>query len=192
METEGGYRLSFSRERPDVWIDPRRSVLLQVKAAEIVSSEMYRAGCTLRFPRVEKIRSESDKPWHSCMTVTEMESLRREGEGKLANRHLELDEEDHTDGAFSQPKKRRKGGAGSSQRSRPATLSSVYRQAADPSSVMVESHDLKGKVVVVEPCDARLKKRLEETVLKLGGTCEQVFTLNDFNFCQPHSGFFRT
>jgi DNA ligase-4 len=46
-----------------------------VKAAEIVDSDQYRTGCTLRFPRVEKIRD--DKPWYDCMSVVELDDLRQ-------------------------------------------------------------------------------------------------------------------
>jgi DNA ligase-4 len=35
-------------DKPDVWVDPRHSVILQVKAAEIVKSDSYDVGCTLR------------------------------------------------------------------------------------------------------------------------------------------------
>ena len=41
-------KMEFGREKPDVWIDPRKSVILQVKAAEIVNSDSYHTGCTLR------------------------------------------------------------------------------------------------------------------------------------------------
>ncbi len=43
-----GFRLEFGREKPDKWISPKKSVLLQVKAAEIVASDVYKVGCTLR------------------------------------------------------------------------------------------------------------------------------------------------
>ena len=39
---------------------------------------------------------------------------------------------------------------------------------------MVETHDLKGKTLVIEPADANLKKKLERIVVKLGGKVEQV------------------
>ena len=39
--------------------------------------------------------------------------------------------------------------------------------------IMVETHDLKGKVIVVEPANAKLKARLEATVVKHGGKVEQ-------------------
>ena len=41
-------RMEFSKEKPDVWIDPSKSVVLEVKAAEIVASSAYKTGCTLR------------------------------------------------------------------------------------------------------------------------------------------------
>ena len=59
---------------------------LQVKAAEIVASDVYKVGCTLRFPRVEKVRH--DKSFTDAMTVEEMETLRKQAEGKLTSRHL--------------------------------------------------------------------------------------------------------
>lgn len=76
-------------ERPEVYIEPRDSVILQVKAAEIVESNMYKTNCTLRFPRIEKIRD--DKEWHQCMTLMELEQFRSKASGKLASRHLQID-----------------------------------------------------------------------------------------------------
>lgn len=63
------------KQRPDAYIDPQNSTILQVKAAEITDSEQFRTGCTLRFPRVEKIRT--DKPWYECMTTAELDDLRQ-------------------------------------------------------------------------------------------------------------------
>lgn len=47
----------------------------QIKAAEIIQSERFKVGFTLRFPRVEMIRE--DKPWHQCMTTSDIEDLRQ-------------------------------------------------------------------------------------------------------------------
>lgn len=44
-------KMEFGREKPDVFIHPRQSVILQVKAAEIVTSDVYKVGCTLRWVR---------------------------------------------------------------------------------------------------------------------------------------------
>ncbi|XP_072434255.1 DNA ligase 4 isoform X1 [Chiloscyllium punctatum] len=79
-------------EKPEVYIEPCNSVILQVKAAEIVSSDMYKTGCTLRFPRIEKIRD--DKDWHDCMTLHDLDQLHDKASGKLASRHVDLDDEE--------------------------------------------------------------------------------------------------
>ena len=86
-------------EKPEVYIEPCNSVIIQVKAAEIVSSDMYKTSCTLRFPRIEKIRE--DKDWHECMTLAELDQFRSKASGKLASRHLLLDDNE------PQKKKRR-------------------------------------------------------------------------------------
>lgn len=79
-----------STEKPEVYIEPCNSVIIQVKAAEIVSSDMYKTNCTLRFPRIEKIRD--DKEWSQCMTLAELDQFRSKASGKLASRHLQIDD----------------------------------------------------------------------------------------------------
>ncbi|KYO41296.1 DNA ligase 4 [Alligator mississippiensis] len=75
-------------EKPEVYIEPCNSVIVQIKAAEIVTSDMYKTDCTLRFPRIEKIRE--DKEWHECMTLSMLEQLRGRASGKLASKHLDV------------------------------------------------------------------------------------------------------
>ncbi|KAM4794698.1 DNA ligase 4 [Rhinophrynus dorsalis] len=77
-------------EKPEVFIQPCNSVIVQIKAAEIVPSDMYKTGCTLRFPRIEKIRD--DKEWYECMTVDSLEQFRERASGKLASKHLDIDD----------------------------------------------------------------------------------------------------
>ena len=66
--------LAVTNEKPDVWIKPEDSFIVQIKAVEIVASDKYKTGCTLRFPRLEKFRE--DKLWHECMTLAELNELR--------------------------------------------------------------------------------------------------------------------
>ncbi|XP_030057178.1 DNA ligase 4 isoform X2 [Microcaecilia unicolor] len=80
-------------EKPEVYIDPSNSVVIQIKAAEIVPSNMYKTSCTLRFPRIEKIRE--DKEWYECMTMKDLNELRERASGKLASKHLNIDDEPH-------------------------------------------------------------------------------------------------
>lgn len=79
-------------EKPEAYIEPCHSVIIQVKAAEIVGSDMYKTNCTLRFPRIEKIRD--DKEWHQCMTLAELDQFRSKASGKLASRHLFISDEE--------------------------------------------------------------------------------------------------
>jgi len=45
-------------------------VYFQIKAAEIIDSDKFKTGFTLRFPRVEKFRD--DKQWYECMTTKDV------------------------------------------------------------------------------------------------------------------------
>jgi len=72
IELGGGER--FQYERPDVWIRPRDSVVLSVKAASFGQSDQFAMGWTLRFPRFRKLRL--DKAWDAGLDVDEFEALR--------------------------------------------------------------------------------------------------------------------
>lgn len=63
------------KEKPDVIIEPKDSLIVQVKASEITYSGKYKCQCTMRFPRVERIRD--DKAWYDCMTFEELEEMKR-------------------------------------------------------------------------------------------------------------------
>ncbi|RXG69916.1 DNA ligase 4 [Armadillidium vulgare] len=74
------------REKPDIWYKPEKSCVLEVKGAEIIKSDLYKTGYTLRFPRVEKIRS--DKSWFDILTTKELQELATESSGKFASKHF--------------------------------------------------------------------------------------------------------
>lgn len=61
-------------ERPDKWIRPDESVVVEVKAAQIAASDDFRLGLTLRFPRFKRLRS--DKDWKSALSVHEFLDLK--------------------------------------------------------------------------------------------------------------------
>mmetsp|Transcript_60733 Transcript_60733/g.69397 ORF Transcript_60733/g.69397 Transcript_60733/m.69397 type:complete len:784 (+) Transcript_60733:504-2855(+) len=61
-------------ERPDVYVDdPSKSVVMELKGAEITPSVSFPSGCTLRFPRVLKIRY--DKDWSDSMSVEQLQEM---------------------------------------------------------------------------------------------------------------------
>uniref|UniRef100_A0A1B6FIK3 DNA ligase 4 n=1 Tax=Cuerna arida TaxID=1464854 RepID=A0A1B6FIK3_9HEMI len=78
--------LLWTREKPELWIEPQNSVILQVKASEVVRSDFYQTGYTLRFPRIEKVRY--DKPWKDCLTTDEFTKLRLAASGSLVGSYI--------------------------------------------------------------------------------------------------------
>lgn len=65
--------VTLQRIQPDVWIHPKNSIILTIRATEMVRSNEYPTGYSLRFPRVMNVRS--DKPWYSSCTISELLSL---------------------------------------------------------------------------------------------------------------------
>ena len=175
---------------PDVWIDPSKSVVLQVKAAEIVSSDIYSAGFTLRFPRVINVRD--DKSSSDCTSMQEVISLNNETGGKLARRQniilngddLTKELSDNEVPSDSNLKnnfhyygyKRRIGKGGSPSKRKKLDVPSSYK-TADITDVVAASSALDGKVIVIEPTSnpkyKDLKSKLEKIVVKHGGKIEQ-------------------
>ncbi|KAF6216000.1 hypothetical protein GE061_000337 [Apolygus lucorum] len=76
----------LSKEKPDVWIPPEKSCILQIKATEVVDSSVYHCGSTLKFVRVEHIRY--DKPWYDCLTTSEFQNIKQAYNGKLTSGHI--------------------------------------------------------------------------------------------------------
>ncbi|KAJ7378944.1 DNA ligase (ATP) [Desmophyllum pertusum] len=87
------------KEKPDVWIEPSKSKIVQIKATEIISSDRFKTGITLRFPRLEAVRN--DKMWYECLDLTELTRLKSVAEGKLTYQHINADEK-------SEPAKKRR------------------------------------------------------------------------------------
>ena len=71
--------LQVTHEKPDMWIEPKDSLIVQVKAVEISVSEKYKAGVSLRFPRLDAFRP--DKSWFECMKLSELNDLYKKNEG---------------------------------------------------------------------------------------------------------------
>eukprot|EP00743_Colponemidia_sp_Colp-15_P010678 GILK01011788.1.p1 GENE.GILK01011788.1~~GILK01011788.1.p1 ORF type:complete len:977 (-),score=171.66 GILK01011788.1:53-2941(-) len=98
-------------ERPNVYIKPHQSVMLEVKAAEVTTSESFLAGYTLRFPRVQRIRY--DKDWFECMDQAGLqESVTQYRKGLInKNKRVQeqlLAEEEDQDGEGTTRRKKRK------------------------------------------------------------------------------------
>ncbi|CAH0479075.1 unnamed protein product [Peronospora belbahrii] len=69
-----GWKPQKSDLRPDVWIDPRHSKILEVYGFELSFSTLYQTGLTLRFPRCKAIRN--DKEWYQCTDLQDLNAAR--------------------------------------------------------------------------------------------------------------------
>ncbi|KAG1700928.1 DNA ligase 4 [Nymphon striatum] len=155
---------SGHKEKPDLYIEPSKSFIVQVKAAEIIKSDRFMTGCTLRFPRVEIVRY--DKPWYDCMTLTELMDLYQQASGKLATRHMtnEAGSEDE----LSPKKKRLK-----VQVQQPISIAPHFR-AADLSSVKQETKLFAAwEFCVINDSKSNTKQQLEKMIAVNGGKIVQ-------------------
>ncbi|KAF1322347.1 DNA ligase, partial [Globisporangium splendens] len=69
-----GWKPQKSDLKPDVWIDPRHSKILEVYGFELTFTTLYQTGLTIRFPRCKAVRN--DKPWYQCMNVQDLNTAR--------------------------------------------------------------------------------------------------------------------
>ena len=160
-------------EKPDVWIEPSDSCIVQVKATEFMASDKYKCGFTLRFPRLEKFRE--DKSWFECVTYQELIDLRERNAGKLASRFIEHDENDDLDFNESNEKTitmTKKLQTKSRQQAKP-TVDSRFR-GIDQQSVKQTGHFFANhEFCVMEGNSQYSKIDLEKFIYENGGTCVQ-------------------
>lgn len=77
-------------ERPDVWIKPCDSVVLEVKAAAVTKSEEFRMDKTLRFPRFKRLRT--DKSWKEALSVSGFNQLKDNAERERRDKQFKIDD----------------------------------------------------------------------------------------------------
>ncbi|XP_031380675.1 DNA ligase 4-like isoform X1 [Punica granatum] len=72
---------NHSKERPDVWVEsPEKSIILAITSdIRTISSEVFAAPYSLRFPRIDRVRW--DKPWHECLDVQSFMELVQSSNG---------------------------------------------------------------------------------------------------------------
>ncbi|XP_037070185.1 DNA ligase 4-like, partial [Pollicipes pollicipes] len=147
--------LRWTREKPDLYIEPSLSRVLQVKATELVESSSHAAGLVPRFARV--VSARTDKAWHECVTTTELRQLRERAGGKLAAGHLQ-----------SVPER-----APAARRTVAPSLPAHLRPA-DLRDVRPASTRLAGRQLCVMTCDGPgAKQELERLIHGLGGSLTQ-------------------
>jgi DNA ligase-4 len=79
-------------ERPHRWIKPQDSVVLSIKASQLLHNvPNYAANCTPRFPRLREIRT--DKGWADALTLAGLQDLARGVRKKEQELQFRLDDE---------------------------------------------------------------------------------------------------
>ncbi|KAI5457758.1 ATP dependent DNA ligase domain-containing protein [Mariannaea sp. PMI_226] len=73
IELGGGEARQY--ERPDMWIRPKDSIVVSVKAASVGPSDQFARGFTLRFPRFRRLRL--DRSWDTALSLEEFQDLKK-------------------------------------------------------------------------------------------------------------------
>lgn len=84
----GGHAENRQYERPDQYISPSDSVVLECKAASVESSDKFRMGITLRFPRFKALRT--DKRWTDALSISEFMELKDSAEREHTQKEQEF------------------------------------------------------------------------------------------------------
>ncbi|CAA9961351.1 DNA ligase [Pyrenophora teres f. maculata] len=84
----GGHEQNRQHERPDQWIRPSDSVVLECKAASVESSDKFRSTLTLRFPRFKLLRV--DKRWDQALSIQEFLDVKSRAEKEKSEKEKEF------------------------------------------------------------------------------------------------------
>ncbi|KAF2271445.1 DNA ligase-like protein [Westerdykella ornata] len=84
----GGHTENRQYERPDQWIRPSDSVVLECKAASVEASDKFRMSITLRFPRFKQLRT--DKRWSDALSISEFMELKDTAEREHTEKEKEF------------------------------------------------------------------------------------------------------
>ena len=87
IELAGG---DLQYEQPDEWIKPDESVVLEVKAASVATTDQFKMGTTLRFPRFKKLRT--DRNWINALSISGFLALQRNVEIEHKEKQFKVDD----------------------------------------------------------------------------------------------------
>lgn len=77
-------------EIPDEWILPSDSLVIEAKAAAVTTTDQFKMGFTLRFPRFKRIRKDRD--WKNALSISGFMQLKSEAEQEQKEHELVIDE----------------------------------------------------------------------------------------------------
>lgn len=186
----GGWR-GTGKSKPDVILEsPAHGFIMEIRAAEIIPSDEFEFGHTLRFPRAVKPIRE-DKDWNDGATESDLREFLHGGRGVLTSKRMRPKVEVRSDGEETDDeraqtsKRRRSGGGGGAPfggqmrfafRRKPSFgILDGFRET-DTSNVPVASQLLRGAEIFVVAGDIQYTKAdLEMFVVRHGGKCMQNF-----------------
>ncbi|VVC30005.1 Hypothetical protein CINCED_3A019636 [Cinara cedri] len=155
--------IEWDKEKPDLWIEPELSVILQVKATEIMTSRTFKNKITLRFPRIERARY--DKLWSDGLTVEEFETILEKTHGKLYT----------SDGIDINSSSKTK-------KARMAPTVGIQFQAPNLSDIIQINNMFEDKeFCVISDCETMTKGEIEKKIHEYGG--QVVQNPGDDTFC---------
>ena len=158
IELGGGER---QFEQPDEWIRAEDSLVVAVKAAAVYTSESFRTGFTLRFPRFKKLCNDKDP--RAALTLRDFAALRARAETE------------HKTHAFEMETQRKRRGAGKPRKKPLAVMGSGTAGGAYDGA---RTRALEGLTVYVvggaEHPVKRTKEQLEQMVKANGGAIIQT------------------
>ncbi|XP_062139065.1 DNA ligase 4 [Drosophila sulfurigaster albostrigata] len=163
------YKPNEKEGSPDVWIQPDKSIVLQVKAADLTPNGAFYTAKSLHFPRTQLMRD--DKVWNECMTLQEYTEL-CQGRGaikKLNKRHVDLSD-------FTSERKRQK--MTPSERSRLGLA--AYEKRYDAQPLVRGSQLFDGfSFCILSGRRGHSKQQLQSLAAQNGGTIVQNPLPND-------------
>lgn len=161
------------KDVPNVWIEPKYSRVLEVLAAQITPSEKYKAGYTLRFPRVQRVRL--DKVADQVTTMDELLEMVSHYESRAARTKVA-----HT----KEPKASKKAKKTGLFTTHAMTGLAIAKLDEHPDKTMLSnafSTILSGKeCCVINGDDTYRKEFLEQLIRNQGGTIVQAPTAKTY------------
>ncbi|KAF8535080.1 ATP dependent DNA ligase domain-containing protein [Trichophaea hybrida] len=77
-------------ERPDVWIHPEKSFVVEVKAASMATTDQFRMNLTLRFARFKRLRP--DKNWETALSIQSFLQLQAEAFKEVEGKRMDVEQ----------------------------------------------------------------------------------------------------
>ncbi|PQE15706.1 dna ligase 4 protein [Rutstroemia sp. NJR-2017a BBW] len=153
------------KEKPDVWIKPCDSIVIEAKAASVGVSDSFRTKFTLRFPRFKRLRP--DKDWTTALTVEEFLELKAKVEEDSKNNEFKVDKKKRGIKRL----KREKVIAGANANYNPTAVGQSSDSAA-PNTRVFEGLNFCVLSEMMQPVK-KSKTQLEELIKRNGGAIYQ-------------------